>query len=178
MITKAKTLQHLNPTLTLHLGKLVMISVRVGQESWCFHHDTFRRQRCRNISHQLCAKIRNPRVDRAKAVNITVTPGISNRHIRIADAQSSIMEEHHPSIYFQTACFSETSCDVANCRFRMRIGFDFAVARESRIKVNRTIFREIDTPLRASRRYEFSRMITKSKRDRRDALRRNNLAKA
>ncbi len=155
-----------------------MIAVRVGQESWCFHHDTFQRQRCRDISHQLCAEIRNLRVDRAKAVNITITPGISNRHIRIGDAQSSVMEEHHPRIYFQTACFSETSCDRANFRFRMRIGFYFTVARESRIKVNRAIFREIDTPLRASRRYEFSRMITKCKRDRRDSLRRNNLAKA
>ena len=100
------------------------------QESWCFHHDAFQRQRCRNISYQLGAKIRNPRVDRAKAVNITVTPGISDRHIRIANAQSSIVEEHHPSIYFQIARFSETSCDFANFRFRMTEGFDFAVARE------------------------------------------------
>src|ERR1700730_1317178 len=155
-----------------------MIAVRVGQESWCFHHDTFQRKRCRNISHQLCAKIRDLRVDRAKAVNITVTPSISNRHIRIADAKSSVVEEHHPSIYFQTACFSETSCDFANFRFGMRIGFDFTVARESRIKINRTIFREMDSPPGASRRYEFSRVITKRERDRRDFLRRNNLAKA
>src|SRR2546425_9646430 len=153
--------------------EFVVIAVRIGKKPWCFERDACHRVALGHVLAQRDGVFARVGRGRTETVNVAVAEGVGDGRVRIALAETGVVQQDKPDICGKTRVAGQLAENVARANEAADDGLDRSVTRRVGVEIDGPVLRKIDLAAPSVGTQKFSGMVAPGDRDRVEAERRD-----